>query len=63
MIVVSLRFLSPHTLVHYWSSLGLPDGGQVLEDLGLSVDEEILDLSDVSKRLNEEIGQPLEIVR
>ena len=61
--MVSLRFLSPHTLVHYWASLGLADGEQVLEDLGLSVDEEILDLSDVSKRLNEEIGQPLEIVR
>ena len=62
-MVVSLRFLSPHTLVHYWSSLGLVDGGQVLEDLGLSVDEERLDLSIVSQRLNEELGQLLEIVR
>ena len=63
MIAVSIRFLSPHTLVQYWSSLGLADGGQVLEDLGLSVDEERLDLSIVSQRLNEEIGQALEIVR
>ena len=35
----------------------------MLEDLGLSVDEEILDLRIVSQRLNEEIGQALEILR
>ena len=35
----------------------------MLEDLGLSVDEELLDLRIVSKRLNEEIGQALEILR
>ena len=39
------------------------DGSHVLEDLGLSVDEEILDLRIVSQRLNEEIGQALEILR
>ena len=35
----------------------------MLEDLGLSVDEEILDLRIVSQRLNEEIGQALDILR
>jgi hypothetical protein len=60
---LSLRFLHPHTLIHYWSSLGVTDGSQVLEDIELSVDEEIMDLRIISKRLNAEIGQALEILR
>ena len=59
---LSLRFLHRHTLIHYWSSLGVADGSHVLEDLGLSVNEEILDLKIVSQRLNEEIGQALDIL-
>ena len=50
-------------MVHYWSSLGLGDGGRVLADLGLNVEEERLDLSIVNQGLNEELGQLLEIVR
>ena len=57
------RFLSPHTLVHYWSSLGVTDANQVLEDLGFGLDAERLDLRFVSQRLNEEIEQALEIIR
>eukprot|EP00090_Calanus_glacialis_P014347 TRINITY_DN23134_c0_g1_i14.p1 TRINITY_DN23134_c0_g1~~TRINITY_DN23134_c0_g1_i14.p1 ORF type:complete len:677 (-),score=207.88 TRINITY_DN23134_c0_g1_i14:108-2138(-) len=55
-------FLSPQCLVHYWEGLGVEDGSQVLEDLGLSADEERLDLRIVSQKLNDEIGQALEIV-
>ena len=61
--VPCFRFLSPLSLVHYWESLGVVDGNQVLEDLGLCKDEERLDLRIVSQRLNEEIVQGLEIVR
>ena len=60
---LSLRFLRRQTLIHYWSSLGVTDCSQVLEDLGLSADEERLDLKIVSQKLNDEIGQALEIVR
>ena len=49
--------------MHYWEGLGVVDGSQVLEDLGLSADEERLDLRIVSQKLNDEIGQALEIVR
>jgi hypothetical protein len=49
--------------VHYWEGLGVADGSKVLEDLGLCADEERLDLKLVSQKLNDEIGQALEIVR
>ena len=49
--------------MHYWEGLGVEDGSQVLEDLGLSAGEERLDLKIVSQKLNYEIGQALEIVR
>ena len=62
-LCLSLRFLRPLPLLQYWSSLGIADGTQVLEDLGLSVDAEILDLRILSQRLNEEIAQALDILR
>ena len=59
----NFRFLSPLCLEQYWEGLGVADGSQVLEDLGLSAAEERLDLRIVSQKLNDEIGQALEIVR
>jgi hypothetical protein len=57
--IICFRLLSPQCLVQYWGGLGVEDGSQVLEDLGLSADEERLDLKIVSQKLNDEIGQAL----
>ena len=57
------RYLSPVSVIKYWESLGVADGDQVLEDLGLSKIHGRLDLRTVRQRLNEKIMQALEIVR
>ena len=49
--------------MQYWEGLGVADGNQVLEDLGLRVNVARLDLKIVSDKLNDEIWQGLEIVR
>ena len=50
-------------MTSYWESLGVADGNQVLEDLGLDKEQGRLNTRTVSQRLNEEIVQLLEIVR
>jgi len=56
-------FLIPLSVTSYWESLGVADGNQVLEDLGLDKEQGRLNTRTVSQRLNEEIVQLLEIVR
>jgi len=53
-------FISPSSLLSYWERLGVPNGEQVLVDLGLSSLEETLDIQKISRLLNEEIMQCLE---
>ena len=41
----------------------MEDGNQVLEDLGLGVEEDRLDLKIVSEKLNDEIWHVVELMR
>ena len=41
----------------------MEDGNQILEDLGMSVDEERIDLKILSEKLNDEIWHGVEVLR
>ena len=41
----------------------MEDGSQILEDLGMSVDEERIDLKILSEKLNDEIWHGVEVLR
>ena len=49
--------------MEYWQDLGIGDGNTVIEDLGLNVEEERIDLKILSEKLNDEIWQGVEVVR
>jgi uncharacterized protein with PIN domain len=55
-------YVSPQCLVEYWQDLGIGDGNTVIEDLGLNVEEERIDLRILSEKLNDEIWQGVEVV-
>merc|ERR1719347_405162 len=55
-------FATPQCLVEYWKYLGVEDGNQVLEDLGLGVEADKLDLKIVSEKLNDEIWHIVELL-
>lgn len=55
-------FVTPRCLVDYWKDLGVEDGNQILEDLGMSVDEERIDLKILSEKLNDEIWHGVEVL-
>ena len=59
--MIIFRFVTSQFLIDYWKDLGVEDGIQVLQDLGL--DEERLDLKIVSEKLNEEIWHGVEVLR
>jgi len=53
-------FVTSQFLIDYWKDLGVDDGIQVLQDLGL--DEERIDLKIVSEKLNDEIWHGVEVL-
>jgi len=55
-------FVTSRCLVDYWKDLGVEDGNQILEDLGLSIDEERIDLKILSEKLNYEIWHGVEVL-
>merc|ERR1719283_609678 len=48
------------SLIQYWSELGIPDAKQSLREIGISAEQECLDLKNVSNLLNDEINQSIE---